>query len=305
MLQELSIKLLHNHKSIMSHADDYYTGFSFGNSPPNSLGRFVGPVKGLICINPNNPELRTVVCNPFLGQLEILPHLTYLHPDPCQIWWHDVALGFHEDYKVVQLLFCKRHQCVHAQLYSRKTNSWTEFTADRLRVLDGLHHIPCIPIISRCKNGYFSHWFVHRYNDGGAIVLAPEILTLDMRNEVFRTVCLPASPVGMGSIIFAENEHSFRRFDFPSVDGSVITVGINESICEGNVLRWNHVMNVEVPFSDYKMPLWQPGWVFFYQTTGGALVYDSRARKFICKHAMLPEGSRIVEYKGSFVSPKN
>lgn len=173
-------------------------------------------------------------------------------------------------------------------------------------VLDGLRHIPFVPIKSWCKNGYFSHWLVYRYKAGGAIELAPEILTLDMRNEVFRTICLPESSVHMASVVFEENEHSFRRFDFPFADGSINTVGIYESICEGNVLRWNYVMNVEVPLSDHKTPLWQPGWVFFsHAAAAGALVYDPRARKFICKHAMLPEGSRIVEYRGSFVSLEN
>ncbi|KAG6386674.1 hypothetical protein SASPL_151843 [Salvia splendens] len=275
------IRVQHNKKALISEESDHFKGFTIGEV------RLHGPVKGLICIECTNPEVPIAICNPFLGQLKFLPLIS--NPS-CRIICSTVGVGFDEDYKVVQLFSCKKHLCLHAHVYSGRTNSWRELSG---AVLDNLQLRYNSTIKSGCKNGYFAHWRVSRrikrYECSG------EILSFDMKNEVFKTIMVPADRIC--SKIFAEDEHSFLRFDIatPLYDSNL--VGIYELKGKGSESRWNHVTNVDVPSLNY-IPGSIDTCVFFEQH-----VYDYRARKFL---SLLPKryriGFRIVEYRGSFVS---
>ncbi|KAL1541584.1 hypothetical protein AAHA92_25786 [Salvia divinorum] len=75
---------------------------------------WVGSVKDLICINHKNFEVPIAI----KGQLKILP-LTTTSISSSEILDRSVAIGFiDEDYKVAQLLLCKKHRRLHAELYS-------------------------------------------------------------------------------------------------------------------------------------------------------------------------------------------
>ncbi|KAG6393665.1 hypothetical protein SASPL_147910 [Salvia splendens] len=290
----LSIKLQHNGKSLMSYEAESLTDSSL---------KLVGPVKGLICINPNKFWVPIAICNPFLGQLKLLPLTTPPTSKSCGICWREVAIGFDEDYKVVQLMSCPKHRHVLAQVYSRKTGSWRELARDDGGLLDNLHSFSPYPIKSWCKNDHFAHWRVYRLKVGAGIV--QEILSLNMKNEVFHTIRLPADYTYYYDSIFADDEHSFRRFVLHS-RSRLDLVGIYESRCEGSELSWNHMMDVEVPFSnlDSEALFWRSGCVFI-KYWRSLFVYDYRAHKFICKHVPPLGLVGIIEYSGSFVSLEN
>ncbi|XP_047959867.1 F-box/kelch-repeat protein At3g23880-like [Salvia hispanica] len=291
---KLSIKFQHNGKSLMSYEAESLTHSSF---------KLVGAVKGLICINPNKFRVPIAICNPSLGQLKLLPLTIPSTSKSCGICWREVAIGFDEDYKVVQLMSCPKHRHVLAQVYSRRTGSWRELARDDGGLLDTLHSFSPCPIKSWCKNGYFAHWRVYRLKVGGRIV--QKILSLDMKNEVFHTIRLPADYTYYYDSIFADDERSFRRFVLHS-HTRLGLVGIYESRCERSELSWNHMMDVEVPFSnlDFGVSLWRSGCVFI-KYCRSLFVYDYRAHKFICKHVHPAELVGIIEYSGSFVSLEN
>ncbi|XP_047962614.1 F-box protein At5g49610-like [Salvia hispanica] len=288
--KELSIKLQCDRKSLM----------------------LVDAVKGLICINPTMFQVPVAICNPFLGKLKLLP-LKASSPSKCSytMYRRKVAIGFDEDYKVVQLLSCGQHRYFHAQVFSKSTDSWREL-ADI--VIEDLAIDLVVPIKSGCKNGYFVHWYAYLRKVGGDV--ERKILSFDMKNEVFREITLPvgypyihlvivrgkALRVHTVSHIFAEDEHSFRLFDFLTC-GSDNLVKIYESRCAGSELSWKHVMNVRVPLSGSEVPLCRTCCVFFMHQSG-VFVYDYSARKFICKHSVSEVicMDEIVEYRGSFIS---
>ncbi|KAL1535342.1 hypothetical protein AAHA92_28134 [Salvia divinorum] len=123
--KELSMRLQHKGNN-KSYGSDHFTSYLKSYWPCHVV---VGAVKGLICINPYNFKLHIAICNPFLGQLKILPSSS--NPS-CKIVLREVAISFDEDgdYKVVQLQSCKKHHCLHAQMYSRRTDSWRELAGD-------------------------------------------------------------------------------------------------------------------------------------------------------------------------------
>ncbi|KAG6400164.1 hypothetical protein SASPL_136989 [Salvia splendens] len=256
------------------------------------------------------------ICNPFLGELKLLPPSN----SSCDlVWQRNVAIGFDEDYKVVQLLSCDQHDYLHAQIYSKSTDSWRDLGDV---CIDDVKFYAVYPIKSACKNGYFVHWLGDANEVGGDGV--SKILSFDMKNEVFRAITLPEDYAHIyydGDTrplchIFAEDEHSFRIFDF-SIYGSDNLVRIYDSRCEGSELSWNHVMNVHVPLSisEIEVPLCRTSCVFFVDRSDESVcVYDYRARKFISRYS-LPDFKpfyygvvcldRIIEYKGSLVSLEN
>ncbi|XP_047964854.1 putative F-box protein At3g23950 [Salvia hispanica] len=259
-----------------------------------------GPVKGLISIYcakhishigvqlPCYPCIFSVpiaVCNPFLGQLKLLPIIT--SNISCTVPWRSVAIGYSEDdLKVVQLSWCHTHLDIHAHLYSRNTDSWRELPVD-----EDFGTFRIDPIKSVCENGHFAYWHVY--------FTESKIISFDMKKEVLSTIKLDNGlPDGVSkrayvrSPIFAEDEHSFRRFHFDDE-----LVHIYETRCDGSKLCWNFVMKVEIPVIEI-MPRWRTGFVVIGNWTGESFVYDYRERKFICK---LPKGLWI-EGRGSFES---
>ncbi|KAG6393664.1 hypothetical protein SASPL_147909 [Salvia splendens] len=253
--KELSMKL--QYKSNNSYESDQFTSYLKSYWPCNVV---VGAVKGLIFINPYDLKVPIAICNPFLGQLKILPSSS---SPSCEIVLRKVAIGFDkdEDYKVVQLQHCRSHECLHAQLYSRRTDSWRELEGDN-RILDDIY-VWIKPIKSRYKNGYFSHWSLHDYMTGA------DILSLDMKNEVFRRI--RSRPNFFASSIFAKDEDSFQGFEFKK-NG----VNIHELICEGSELSWNYTMAGKVRTSNSEVPLWSNDCVIFEDVLG-TFVYDQRA----------------------------
>ncbi|XP_042027363.1 putative F-box protein At3g47150 [Salvia splendens] len=67
--KELSIKLQCNRKSLLAYKFERFNVLSL---------RLVDTVKGLICINPTNFRVPIAICNPFLGELKLLPLLKHL-----------------------------------------------------------------------------------------------------------------------------------------------------------------------------------------------------------------------------------
>ena len=301
--KELSIKLQGNWYSQLAYdLDDQFNDFS---------PRLVDAVKGLICFNSTELRVPIAICNPFLGEVKPLP-LTPSNPSnySCKICSRMVAIGFDEDYKVVQLLSCFRHPYLHAQVYSKSTDSWRELADIVINDVD--FRLVC-PIKSGCANGYFAHWYAYVKKAGGDLVW--KILSFDMKNEVFREITLPKYYTYIYtnidvrtrthtcvSQIFAEEERLFRLFDFPIHEGDNL-VKIYESRCAGSELSWKHVMNVRVPFSGSEVPLCRTCCVFFVHESS-VFVYDYSERKFICMHSVSEVicMDEIVEYKGSFVS---
>ncbi|KAL1536705.1 putative F-box protein [Salvia divinorum] len=254
-----------------------------------------GPVKGVICIC-TKLMVPKAICYLFLGQLKLLPRSTYPYPypDSCRISWPDVAIGFDgEDFKVVQLMPCWKHNRLHARLNSRKTDSWRELEGDG--IVDDLRYNSVIPIKSLCMNdGHFAHWLVNSRKVGGGTM--SRIVSFDMKNEVFHTIRLRPDYVSVYgfSRIFTIDEHSFMRFYIPPHSWNV---AICESRCEGRELSWNQVGRVKLT------PLHViPDCVFleFYGDIGYAFleydkrvyIYDDRAQKFITE---LPLRMRFTE----------
>ncbi|KAG6395332.1 hypothetical protein SASPL_145975 [Salvia splendens] len=168
---QVSINLLDNGKSLMW----YYFQYNDQRTLKYASVSVSGAVKGLVCISSPN-VLGLAVCNPFLGQLKILPLPLYASTHRQDFYAHHVGLGFDEDYKVVQLLLCSVHHCLHANLYSARTNSWRELDSDQDLIIEK-------PIKSVCKNGSFVHWEGFTRTKRKKI-----ILSFDMKNEVFRTI---------------------------------------------------------------------------------------------------------------------
>ncbi|XP_042016418.1 F-box protein At5g65850-like [Salvia splendens] len=279
----VNLQLQHNHKDLMS--------YEYANIYWELVPTIVGSVKGLICINPRNITIPIAICNPFLGQVKNLP-LTSFGPS-CKIGQRSVAIGFDEDYKVVQVLTCLKHRCLHAQLYSRTADSWRELAVE-CSITYRTEFYNVSPIKSSCKNGHFAHWCM------GGHGFTSRILSFDMKNEVFRIITLPFV-LGECSI-FAEDEHSFRYFSFGCQTG-VRFVKICESRCEGSKFSWNRMMiDASVPFAAPDQ--WRAGFVFFelQSCKWGSFVYDYRAREFVCRHYLPSSNSRFIECKGSFVS---
>ncbi|XP_047963974.1 uncharacterized protein LOC125208406 [Salvia hispanica] len=140
--------------------------------------RVSGSVKGLICVSSSRAMQPIAICNPFLGQLKILPHSpsSSCHSPQCIIR-HHVGVGFDEDYKVVQLVSCQQHRRLQANLYLKRTNSWRGLAIDQEFVIDS-------SIMSFFKHGSFAHW-------RGGLGEERIILSFDMKNEVFQTIRLP------------------------------------------------------------------------------------------------------------------
>ena len=188
---------------------------------------------------------------------------------------------------MVQLQHCENHKCLHAQLYSRRTDSWRELAGDNRIILDDLYNVGIKPIKSRCKNGNFLHWR-----------LFTDILSLDMKkNEVFWR--FRSRQNFYVSSIFAEDEHSFQGFEFKN-NG----FNIYEITCEGSELSLNYAIAGKVRTSNSEVPLWRNDCVIFEDVLG-TFVYDQGEHTVISKHSGLPKGSEMVEYRGSFVSLEN
>ncbi|XP_047983414.1 putative F-box/kelch-repeat protein At1g12870 [Salvia hispanica] len=227
-------------------------------------------VKGLVCIS-SLYALDITICNPFLGQLRILPLSSYATThSPTDFYDHHVGLGFHEDYKVVWLLSCWEHRCLHASLYSARTNSWSELDIDQdLSIYK--------PIKSVCKNGSFAHW--EGETEAVLAILAKDecsfvILVVDKyKLNVYESS-------GEGSELIWNNVNnvdlcSFWKCDFRGSD--------------------------EIPF-------WRNDncVVLRGRRSREVLLYDYRARKFIRQFMMLgslASGDEIIEYEGSLISP--
>ncbi|KAL1568120.1 hypothetical protein AAHA92_03524 [Salvia divinorum] len=288
-LSDDGILVQHNTKSLISRNSE---GLGLTSCESYSRVLLYGSVKGLISISLGRHfcsqlSVPIVICNPFLGELKLLPLIT---TPSCTLSLQSVAIGFDGDYKVVQLSLCKMHNCLHAYVYSRSTDSWRELAFDNDLSLVS-------PIKSRCENGHFAHWKMSRMV-GRDIRL--KILSLDMNNEVFKTIMLPEDEFDyFDSPIFAKDEHLFWRFDFPHSQPHKL-VRIYESRCEGSELSWNYMTSVEVPCSGFGIiPRWRTSFVVIeHEQRAVAFVYDYRAHKFDCK---VPMGS-LIAYKGSFVS---
>ncbi|XP_047983437.1 uncharacterized protein LOC125224122 [Salvia hispanica] len=221
---------------------------------------------------------------------------------------HHVGLGFDEDYKVVQLLRCLVHHCLHANMYSARTNSWSE--------LDNIDQDLVIqyPIKSVCKNGSFVHWQGYTRSEHENI-----ILSFDMKNEVFRTITI--SRRGDQVLdkyfrfwkVFAILAKGERSFIILVVDTCKLEVF--ESSGEGSELIWNNVNNVDLYYfwncnfgSTYDIPFWRNDncVVLKGRTSREVLLYDYCARKFIKRFEMCGTSASeydIIEYEGSLISP--
>ncbi|KAL1541583.1 F-box/kelch-repeat protein-like protein [Salvia divinorum] len=284
---QLSIRFQHNMKLLMSCRSDHFNGFSLYYGRSDYLVRLVGEVKGLIGINPTGVNVPVAICNPYLGQLKFLP-LTTSSDSLCVLVERSVAIGFDEDYKVAQLMWCYKHRGLHAQLYSRRTDSWRELADGG--ILDDLTLYSIQPIKSACKNGSFAYWRVNQRVNGDIV---PKILSLDMRKEVFRTITLPSGHTGTSSI-FVEDEHSFRMFEF--MNNRTI---IFYSRCEGRQVMWKQTMGEKLP-SD--VPSWSTSFVFL-EHEGFEVAYDYRARELICKLSEDFLGPKVVEFRATLISP--
>ena len=170
-------------------------------------------------------------------------------------------------------------------MYSRSTDSWRELASD-----NDMGYVSSIK--SMCKNGHFAHWKVERMSNG-----EDEILSLDMKNEVYKKIMLPEdnNQYRYISKIFAKDEDLFWRFDSSPHDK---VVHIYESRCEGRKLSWMYMRSVELPNSGIEIiPRWNISF-FVIELARDALVYDYRTHNFICR---LTKRS-LIEYTGSFVS---
>ncbi|KAL1568162.1 putative F-box protein [Salvia divinorum] len=241
---------------------------------------------------PSQLTVPIAICNPFLGQLKLLlPIPTTSSNLTCRVPKRSVAVGYDEDFKVVQLSRCDEHNSLHAHVYSRNTDSWRELAVDD----DHVRFMLVDPIKSASESGHFVHW--HTKGDK-----VSKILSLDIKNEVFRTIELtnPFSgrfilPGLYWCTVFAKDDHSFMSFYFNNN-----RVHIYETRCEGSKWSWNKVTTVEMPCIVIEIiPQWKTGFVVIENWAGATFVYDYREGKFICK---LPNGALLNEYRGSLVS---
>ncbi|XP_047983447.1 putative F-box protein At3g16210 [Salvia hispanica] len=294
---QVSINLLDNRKSLISY--DFRHIDQSVRSGEVKLLCYISS-RGLVCIS-SRDELGITICNPFLGQFKILP-LPSLH---CRRYHHfdhhHEGLGFDENYKVVQLL--SNHHSLHANLYSAKTNSWSELdNIDQDLVIEN-------PIKSVGKNGSFSHWVGYTRSENKKI-----ILSFDMKNEVFRTtsISLLGDEVfydSRGFRVLAKSDYSFVVLVFDRQ-----RLKVYESSGEGSELVWNNVSNVELkPFWRRKIlkmddiPIWRNDDCVVVRGSkfGEVILYDYHARKFIRRfniHSSI-HGDDIIEYEGSLISP--
>ncbi|KAG6388349.1 hypothetical protein SASPL_149774 [Salvia splendens] len=256
ILSNGGIRVQHNAKSLISYNyEDIGLGFTTLESDVRVS--LYGLANGVICIDhtqrsmfSKNLKVPIVICNPFLGQFKLLPLVT---TSSCIIFPKSVAaIGFDEEYKVVQTSFCTMHHRFHAHVFSRNTDSWRELAIDNNLRLHSL-------IKSLCGKGHFAHWKVERVGVVGR-QHAFGILSLDMKNEVFKTIMLPADGEKyIFSTIYAKDEHLFWRFDFDSLWPDNV-VHIHELRGEGSQMSWNHMVSVEVPCSGIQiLPRWRNG----------------------------------------------
>ncbi|XP_047983396.1 F-box protein At2g43440-like [Salvia hispanica] len=307
----LSIDLLDNGKSLMWYNFQHNDQMKFKYASVSVSGE----VKGLVCIS-SPCVLGLAICNPFLGQLKNLPLPLYASTHRQDLYAHHVGLGFDEDYKVVQLLLCSVHDCLHANLYSARTNSWTELDRHQDLIIQK-------PIKSVCKNGSFAHWEGITRKGSKKI-----ILSFDMKNEVFRTIKIS----GTGDqeldnyvrpfkdfMIFAKDECSFVILVMDEYK-----LKVYESNGEGSEVIWNNMNNVDLYYfwkdnfgwSTYDIPFWRNGNCVVLQVRSSMvlkdrssrelLLYDYHARKFIKHFEMSGISSSeydIIEYEGSLISP--
>ncbi|KAL1535600.1 putative F-box protein [Salvia divinorum] len=296
--KKVSINLLDNGKPLKSHVFP----------PPTDRSVVVsGVAKGLVCLSFRD-MLEIAICNPVLGQIKILP----LSPHPCTPSHnhlfcnpirHNVGFGFDENYKVVQLqqcLQCSEH--VDANLYSARTNSWSELDIDQDLVIEK-------SIKSVCKNGSYAHWQVRT----GICGRRKSILSFDMKNEVFRTITIPGDEVhGKSFEFFAILAKGGCSFVILVSDR--IMMKVYESSGEGSELIWNSVNNVKLNsfwrshIQSDDIPIWRNGdcVVLRGRKPSEVILYDYRARKFMAQFKM-PRSSTldddIIEYEGSLISP--
>ncbi|KAL6499832.1 hypothetical protein OROGR_027742 [Orobanche gracilis] len=285
-------------------------GFNADFSPTRSVQggilRFSRAVNGLICLDFYVLGQPLAICNPFLGQIKILPDSS-LHSDsgtPCERKIRHVGIGHDgEFYKVVEVAYCRRHHLglSHARLYSRRTDSWRDLGLDQPMLIFKHVHLSC-------NEGRFAHWCA--WMPSGYV-----ILTFDMKNEVYRETKIRDSisnvPAGNnygGRIVAKDDGCSFIRIVFPdSTSGLVRIYESSVSICEGiRKLSWDFVVGVELPVPPL-LPYWRRDCVIvkMYDEKDGKikhLFYDYRGRRFV-GFLNLPKSTEFLDYKGTFISP--
>ncbi|KAL6532612.1 hypothetical protein OROHE_014034 [Orobanche hederae] len=279
-------------------------GYSPGRSAKGDLLRFTRAVNGLICLNFSSLGQPLAICNPFLGQIKILPDSSS-HSDPgtpCERRLRNVGIGRDgEFYKVVEVAYCRRHhlRLTHARLYSRRTDSWRDLGLDQPMLIYKHVHLSC-------NEGRFAHWCAWTHPSGYVI------LTFDMTNEVFRKTKIPdldsCSNISVGNFfgdrtVAKDDGCSFIRIVFPDSSGGLVRIYESSvSICEGiRKLSWYFVVGVELPVLPL-LPWWRRDCVIvkMYDAEDQKikhLFYDYRARRFVgCLN--LPECSEFLDYKG-------
>ncbi|KAG6384850.1 hypothetical protein SASPL_153669 [Salvia splendens] len=302
------LRVLHNTKPLLTYKSDQLMGYEFSSYLDHQgLVRLYGPVMGLVCIYDMQLRRPIAICNPCLGQLRLLPPITtssYSNPYPCEISKREVAIGFDEDYKVAQLLLCRRHSCLHGLMYSRKTDSWKDLAG----VNGNLQICSISPMKQVCENGRFAHWYV--VSCMGYSLVEAYILSLDMKNEVFRTIRLfqgHCNSTDIAVTYVADDEHSFWRLDLPR-DPSRGWVRIyRSSFCEsrygGRIISWAPLTNVQFPFYE-GLGLWRRTSCVFFKYWKYMFVFDYRA----CKYSYWPCYNHLpvlFKHRCSFVTLEN
>ncbi|KAG6386658.1 hypothetical protein SASPL_151827 [Salvia splendens] len=231
---------LHNNNNVSD--DMVKLGYRAGHGPP--------------CIY----DTPIAICNPCLGQLKLLPPITTSScsiPYPCEISKNVVAIGFDEDFKLLSISVSSAALTagsvglvsLHGIMYSRKTDSWKDLAG-----VNGYLQICSIsPMKQVCENGRFAHW--HVVSATGYSRADAYILSLDMKNEVFRTIRSQGHCNGTDVVVVtyvAEDEHSFWSLHLPR-DPSRDWVRIyRSSFCEtryeGRIISWAPLTNVQSPF---------------------------------------------------------
>ncbi|XP_047938237.1 F-box protein At3g49510-like [Salvia hispanica] len=263
--KQVSINLLDNGKSLKSHDSYIY------------LRVVSEAVKGLVCLS-SPCSLDIAICNPFLGQFKILP-VSPTYSQRHHINHQVVGLGFHEDYKVVQLLSSLEPRCLHANLYLAMTDSWRKLDLDPNLVINE-------PIKSVCKNGSFAHWKGQNTSELWKLKIyelsceGSELIWNNVNNVELRSFSA-APPI--------------RRInDIPIWWIDDIPIRKNDNCV---VLRELRIRNDYIPIG------------MNYNTdcqSGKVILYDYRARKLIGCFKMHESSNtidNIIEYEGSFVSP--
>ncbi|XP_047983405.1 putative F-box protein At3g10430 [Salvia hispanica] len=305
---QVSLNLLDNGKSLMW----YYFQHNDQRKFKYASVSVSGAVKGLVCIS-SPYVLGLAISNPFLGQLKNLPLPLCASTHRRQnLYAHHVGLGFDEDYKVVQLLLCTVHSCLHANLYSARTNSWRELDRHQDLIIQK-------PIKSVCKNGSFAHWEGLTRTECKKI-----ILSFDMKNEVFRTIKIS----GTGDQVLDNYFRSFKDFTiFAKGECSFVILVMDkyklkvyESSGEGSEVIWNNVNNVSLYYFwkcnfgwTYDIPFWRNNScvVLKGRTSREVILYDYRVRNIIKCFKMCGRWAtgdeimeyKIIEYEGSLISP--